>query len=323
MKNLRINEAVALAIVVLFIFVGYACSGAEGNTADMHTLDISSSQELKEFFRYTEGHLPIVSSHRGGAREGYPENALVTFENTLRHTWSLMEVDPRYSKDSVIVLFHDPTLERTSTGQGRVSEHTYGQLRQLRLKDIKGQVTDYHMPTLGEALDWARGKTVLFLDNKDVPVADRVRAIQRHQAHAHAVVMVYSFGDAKEVYKLDPDIVIQVFIPDEMAVARFEQTGIPWDNVVAFVTHKRPGEEHRTVLELLRQKGVMAVIGTSRTLDRDYLNGDLDKDELEQSYRGLIDTGASILEADLGIEAGQAVESLWPTQSPKQQYFKQ
>lgn len=317
------NRVVALATVVLSLFAGYACSGVQGSTAGLHTFEITTAQELKDFFRYTEDHLPVVSSHRGGAREGYPENALATFEHTLRHTWSLMEVDPRYTKDSVIVLFHDSTLERTSTGQGQVSEHTYGQLRQLRLKDITGQVTDYHMPTLGEALDWARGKTVLFLDNKDVPVADRVRAVQRHQAKAHAVVMVYSFEDAKRVYELDPDIMMQVFIPDEKAVARFEQTGIPWENVVAFVTHKRPGEEHRAALELLRGKGVMAVIGTSRTLDRSYLNGELEKGELEQSYRGLIDTGAAILEADLGIEAGQAIEALWSEQSLKRQYFKQ
>ena len=42
-------------------------------------------------------------------------------------------------------------------------------------------------------LEWARGKTVLVLDQKDVPVAARVKKIEEHKAESYAMLIVYSF----------------------------------------------------------------------------------------------------------------------------------
>ena len=100
-------------------------------TVKLHVLDFSSVKDLHNFFRYAPDGPPLLTAHRGGAKEGFPENAIETFENTLRHTWSNIEVDPRYTKDDVPVLFHDETLERTSNGAGRVRDHTYEELRRL------------------------------------------------------------------------------------------------------------------------------------------------------------------------------------------------
>lgn len=305
------------------VICAFAFSSLQAQQADnLHTFKITTSQELKDFFHFTGDRIPLVSSHRGGAREGYPENALATFENTLHHTWSLMEVDPRYTRDSVIVLFHDRMLDRTSTGQGRVSDHTWKELQKLKLKDTKGNVTDYTIPTLDEALEWAKDKTVLFLDNKDVPVAERVKKIQQHKAQSNAVVMAYSFEDAKRIYDLDPDIMMQVFVPDKEAVSRFEKTGIPWENVIAFVTHNPIDDSYTELLKLINAKGVMTVIGTSRTLDQAYTSGKIDFEALAERYREVIRAGADIIEADLGIEAGNTVEGLKPPHSTKEEYLQ-
>ena len=43
------------------------------------------------------------SEEDGGPQAGFPENCIPTFENTLRHTFALLEVDPRYTKDGEIV----------------------------------------------------------------------------------------------------------------------------------------------------------------------------------------------------------------------------
>lgn len=320
-KNWIMSGPAVLAGVAGIVLFSYACSASRGETSDLHVFNITTPQELKDFFRYTEDHLPIISSHRGGAKEGYPENALATFEHTLRHTWSIMEVDPRYTKDSVIVLFHDQTLDRTSTGQGNVSDYTYSELMELKLKDTEGNVTDYTIPTLAEALEWARGKTVLVLDQKDVPVEERVRMVQEHQAKTSAIVMAYSLRDAQRIYELDPDIMMQVFMPDEEAVARFDASGVPWENIIAFVTHKPLNEEFKRTFRLINEKGAMAIIGTSRTIDREYTTGAIDENELALRYQELIQSGANIIEADLGIEAGSAIEQISRAQSVKRIYF--
>jgi glycerophosphoryl diester phosphodiesterase len=94
-----------------------------------HIISVSNSEELHNFFRYTPDRIPFISSHRGGPKKGLPENCIATFENTLQHTWSIFEIDPHYTKDSAIVLMHDPTLNRTSNGQGKVSDYTLAEIR--------------------------------------------------------------------------------------------------------------------------------------------------------------------------------------------------
>lgn len=286
----------------------------------LHVLDIESARDLKAFFRYDRNGPPLVTAHRGGAREGFPENAIETFENTLRHTWSSLEVDPRHTKDGIAVLFHDDTLERTSTGTGRVRDHTYEELRRLTLKDVDGNATEYRIPTLDSALDWAKGKTILFLDSKDVDVLERARRIQARDARAWAVIMAYTFADARRVYDFDPEIMVQVFLPDAEAAARFDQTGIPWQNVVGFVTHTVP--RHAGIYALIAGRGAMAIVGTSRTIDRAYQTGGIRKDELAARYRATVRSGAHIVEADLAIEAGEALRELRTAASAKRRYFQ-
>ena len=304
---------------VLCLCVALTAASVHTQPARLHVLDIRSADDLKAFFRPDANGPPLVTTHRGGARAGFPENAIETFENTLRHTWSSLEVDPRYTKDRVMVLFHDPTLERTSTGTGRVVDYTYEQLRTLRLKDPSGKVTPYGIPTLDQALTWAKGKTVLFLDNKDVDVVDRARSIQKHDARAWAVVMAYTFEDARRVYDVDPAIMMQVFLPDSAAVARFETTGIPWTNVVGFVTHTEPKEPD--IFKRLAARGVMGVLGTSRTIDRAYQAGEIDRTRMQARYRDAVTSGAHIVEADLGIEAGEALEGRRAAAPARQRYF--
>src|SRR6185369_1446845 len=130
-----------------------------------------------DLLKYTGESLPLVSGHRGGAAVGFPENCIATFEHTLANTFAMLEIDPRYAKDGAIVVHHDPTLERTTTGKGRVVDMTLQELKQLRLKDTEGNRTEFQIPTLDEVLDWARGKTIVVLDQKDVSVEARVKKI--------------------------------------------------------------------------------------------------------------------------------------------------
>lgn len=50
---------------------------------------------------------------------GYAENCIEGLENVLTQMPAFFEIDPRLTKDSVIVLMHDATLDRTTTGKVR------------------------------------------------------------------------------------------------------------------------------------------------------------------------------------------------------------
>jgi glycerophosphoryl diester phosphodiesterase len=115
----------------------------------------------------------VVAAHRGGPTSGFAENAIPTFENTLRHVPALLEIDIARTRDGVLVLMHDETVDRTTTGSGRVIDLTLSQLRTFRLEDDAGAALTARVPTLREALDWAAGRAVLELDVKSGAPAPR------------------------------------------------------------------------------------------------------------------------------------------------------
>ena len=277
---MRATHIALLALLLNLSLVVHACAGP---TAPVSTTDRTSQQaasstkttasqsplyrvspgspeELRKLFRYNGRAMPLVSAHRGGAVPGYPENCIATFEHTLRHTFSILEIDLRTSKDGRIVLHHDATLDRTTTGTGPVAEKTLAELKKLRLKDRDGEVTEYRMPTLDETLEWARGKTVLILDKKDVPVKVCVDKIEEHDAEAYAMVMAYSFQEVQTVHDLNPDIMMEAMIGNRRRFKGFDETSVPWNRVVVFVGHKPP--QDRQLLEMIHEKGACCMAGT-------------------------------------------------------------
>lgn len=270
----------------------------------LHLIDPGTPRGLRELFDYTGDPLHLVSAHRGGPKHKFPENCIATFENTLQHTFAIMEIDPRYTEDGAIIVHHDATLERTTTGKGRVVELTLQELKKLRLKDTEGVVTEFQIPTLDDVLQWARGKTILVLDQKDVPVEARVRKIMEHRAEAYVIVIVYSFKDAKKCYELNKNIMMEVMIPNREKFYDFDKTGIPWSNIIAFVGHDPPRDME--LLQMIHAKGTCCIAGTSRNLDRDFINN-LAKGTraIEQRYRDLLQHGADIIETDLPREVGK------------------
>lgn len=187
-----------------FLMLALLCGSCVLNTPKeeleyngMNTLQISNVDDLISFYQYADDRIPLISGHRGGRGKGYPENSMETFENTLSYTPATFEIDPRLTKDSVIVLFHDDTLERTSNGTGKVSDYTWEELQNFRLKDPEGNITNYRIPTLEEAIRWARGKTILILDKKDVPMERTAQLITDMQAEPYVMITVHDGASAR------------------------------------------------------------------------------------------------------------------------------
>jgi glycerophosphoryl diester phosphodiesterase len=219
------------------------------------------------------------------------------------------------------VLHHDPSVERTTNGKGKVSELTLAELKQLKLKDTEGNLTAFAIPTLDEALEWARGRTILVLDQKDVPVAVRVKKIEEHHAEGFAMLIVGSFKDAQECHKVNPDIMMEVMIPDRKKAAEFDTLGIPWRNAVAFVGHVPP--EDPGLYEMIHAKGANCMIGTSRNLDKQVNGGQVnDIKELEPQYRAFMKRGADLIETDIPVALGPMLHGVVKAPDAKAKWFQ-
>ena len=73
---------------------------------------------------------PLVFAHRGGAALR-PENTILAFDHGLSLGADGIELDVRLSRDGLVVVHHDATLERTTDGRGPVAALTAGELARL------------------------------------------------------------------------------------------------------------------------------------------------------------------------------------------------
>jgi glycerophosphoryl diester phosphodiesterase len=93
-----------------------------------------------------------VAAHRGGAQL-WPENSLLAYRNALGIGVEYLETDVHLTADGEVVVLHDPTLDRTTTGRGAVRDQKAADLASVRLKAADGSVTGEPVPTLAQLLD--------------------------------------------------------------------------------------------------------------------------------------------------------------------------
>lgn len=156
----------------------------------------------------------LIAAHRGGALL-WPENSLLAFRNAIALGVYFLELDVHLTKDGEVVVIHDPTLERTTTGTGAVSDLTLAELRVFRLKDRDGKVTDEAIPTLDEVVGVAAPTPLrLLLEIKADPrrvrypgIEEKVLAIlDRHQTAARTIVMAFEPETVRRVRQLRPEV---------------------------------------------------------------------------------------------------------------------
>lgn len=92
---------------------------------------------------------PLVIAHRGSSGER-PENTLPAFEYAIEQSADMIETDLHLSRDGVVVIHHDPELERLGE-QGEIRDHTASELAAMNA--APGVAIAERMPTLLDILD--------------------------------------------------------------------------------------------------------------------------------------------------------------------------
>lgn len=85
---------------------------------------------------------PLLFAHRGFGNHA-PDNSLVGAEKALELGFDGVDVDAQLTKDDEIVIFHDVSLERFTTGEGRVDSYTLAELQTYDLGERFGDGTEY------------------------------------------------------------------------------------------------------------------------------------------------------------------------------------
>lgn len=164
-------------------------------------------------------HSFIVIAHRGD-HISMPENTLEAFREAIRNEVDFIEVDLRTTADSVLVVIHDATVDRTTNGSGKVQEQTYASLPQLTVSDKNHPTTGrHHIPTFEEVLKLAKDRIHIYLDFKNASVQQSYKLIQRYEMEHQVIVYINTPEQFSEWRKLAPAIPLMISLPDGIRTA--------------------------------------------------------------------------------------------------------
>ena len=158
----------------------------------------------------SRGGRPLICGHRG-SRAHAPENTMAGFARAVALGADLIELDVRLTRDGEMVIIHDATVDRTTDGTGRVDERTWEEMRALDAGVRYGaSFAGERFPSLGEVLDWARGRVYLAVEVKVPPPLDpavlvRIAVAIAAAGMADQVTMHYiPQPDISAVHTVDP-----------------------------------------------------------------------------------------------------------------------
>lgn len=158
-------------ILVIIFLILYSCQNHKKNNTDFPVAFQDVNQSIPKSQKNVSGLLDqylndtnvLVVAHRADWRNAC-ENSLLAIQSAIEMGVDMIEIDLKKTKDNQLILMHDHTLDRTTTGSGPVKEHTLEQIKKLYLKDGAGHKTQFTVPTLKEALLVAKGKVLINLD---------------------------------------------------------------------------------------------------------------------------------------------------------------
>lgn len=289
---------------LLIVTAALTLAACETVTAPSDVRD-RTPEDIGAFFDcLRERSLTIIAGHRGG--DAPFENAIPTFERTASGAPSpvAIETDVQRTKDGVLVLMHDDTLDRTTNGSGPVANITAAQFAALRLEDDTGKPTSVRPPTLRQALDWAKGRAILQLDAKrNTPIADVVAAVRAGGAEQRVIIIVYTTEAAIAAHRLAPDLMLSVPAESIPALEGLSSMQFDMSRVLAWTGTNEPNSALNVELAQKKIEVIFGAIGSAATSwdSRFARDGD-------QGYAAFADTGIQMISSGRPLEAMRALD---------------
>jgi glycerophosphoryl diester phosphodiesterase len=135
----------------------------------------------------------LVVGHRGAAARA-PENTRASLKAALDATAPAVEIDVALSADGRVVLLHDRTLDRTTTGRGPVRKKRWDEIRVLDAGSWFGaRFAGEAVLDLDGALDLVVGRAHLIVEIKDALAVDAVLSLLARR-DAERAVTISSFA---------------------------------------------------------------------------------------------------------------------------------
>lgn len=227
--------------------------------------DISGRISLKEKLNTLTGKI-MVCAHRATEIDK-PENSLVAIQNAIDNQIEMVELDIRETKDGELVLMHDATIQRTTTGTGNVSSYTLQELKQFNLEKANGSLTNEKIPTLKEVFDLARGKIYINLDlDEKAPFAKVYDLAKQYGMLKQVQFYTKDNSLIRSMLAKNADLVVLPYIDDEAEFNSFSTSNLS-------IVHYSDTSLNTTLVQKAKDRGIVvyanSYVNTSTTPQSD------------------------------------------------------
>ena len=221
----------------------------------------SSYPSVLNLFACKPAEAAFVAAHRG-THEGstFPENTTESLQALAAAKVKFAEIDVARLKDGTLILWHDGTWERGSTGKGPIAASTWADAEKLLTKDTNGNLTSIRPSKFSDALKWSKNKIYLEIDFKSsVDPKNVIQEIRDAGMIDQVILIAYNEEQALEFHKLAPEAALSVSTFEPGAIRAWKVRGIP-TSVIAGWTGRDPITPQ---LETALRKNGIPVLGAS------------------------------------------------------------
>lgn len=157
-------------------------------------------------------HQPLIYAHRGASAYA-PENTISAFVRAVEQGADGIEFDVKVTRDGKVIVLHDQSLDRTTTGAGNYKKYSFDELRKLDAGiKFQGIYKDVRIPTLEEVFEAVGGRLGINIEltNYATPNDDLINKIaeilEQINDHSRIIFSSFNWGNLRKARSLCPDI---------------------------------------------------------------------------------------------------------------------
>lgn len=175
---------------------------------------------------------PLVIAHRGASAYA-PENTMAAIQMAVDMQADVIEIDVHFFKDKEVVLMHDATLDRTTSGSGKVEDFL---LRELKELDAGSWMNDTFagekIPTLEEVIQLIGTQRTLLIEIKkgkegryqglEQKVLEFIRT---YRIEKSTIIQSFQKETVAEMIRLAPDLEVHKLIIGQLPALSWHHDG--------------------------------------------------------------------------------------------------
>jgi len=227
----------------------------------------------------------MVVAHRG-AHNNFPENSIPAIREAIELGVDFIEIDIRHTKDSSLVLMHDDSIDRTTNGHGLVEDYTLQEIKNFRLKNADGSLSDEQIPTFEEILTQFGNVAHFDLDIKTSKKMRVVEMMEKYNLLESSLFLIYDLQFAKMLKNRDDRFRILIRAKNEESLKDIYN-----DDFLPEAVHIDDSFDTVSTNNTIKEMGSRSFINSLGDIDKEAVNN---PEAFEKAY----DNGANIIQTN-------------------------